>query len=189
MQLIRKLTFLGTCACLLSLVAPTTGLSAQKGPVTPAKGDNAIAFKATTMDNKPVNFPTTYKGKLVLLDFWATWCGPCMSEVPGLVKTYNEYHPKGVEILGISLDQSNAAAKVKSVTKAQGMTWPQVYDGRFWDARVAQLYGIRSIPHAFLVDGDSGKVVAEGNALRGANLERTLKKALEEKAKAKDATE
>ena len=148
-----------------------------------SRGHDVIAFTATMMDGKKVNFPTDYKGKLVMLDFWATWCGPCMGEVPGLVKTYNAYHEKGFEILGISLDQPNAADQVKKVTGEKGMTWPQVYDGKFWDARIAQMYGIRSIPRAFLVDGDTGRIVAEGNDLRGEKLEPTLKKALEEKAK------
>jgi thiol-disulfide isomerase/thioredoxin len=154
-------------------------------PPVLSKGHNAIGFTATTMDGKDVKFPDDYKGKLVMLDFWATWCGPCMGEVPGLVKTYNDYHPKGLDILGISLDQPNQEKKVTQVTGEKGMTWPQVYDGKFWQARVAQMYGIESIPHAFLVDGDTGKIVAEGEVLRGEQLEPTLKAALEEKAKSR----
>ena len=152
-----------------------------------SKGNDVIAFTATEMDGKAVKFPGDYKGKLVLLDFWATWCGPCMGEVPGLVKTYNEYHSKGFDILGISLDQPNAQNKVTQVTGEKGMTWPQVYDGKFWQARIAQMYFIQSIPHAFLVDGDTGKIVAEGNALRGEQLEPALKAALEEKAASREA--
>jgi thiol-disulfide isomerase/thioredoxin len=148
-----------------------------------SKGHTALTFKAQKMDGSEVNFPADYKGKLVILDFWATWCGPCMMEVPGLVKAYNEFHPKGVEVLGISLDQPNAADKVKSVTADKGMTWAQVYDGKFWQARIAQLYGIESIPHAFLVDGDNGQIIAEGTPLRGENLATTLQAAVEKKAK------
>lgn len=148
-----------------------------------SKGHDALAFTATMMNGKQVKFPQDYKGKIVLLDFWATWCGPCMSEVPGLVKTYNEYHPKGFEVLGISLDQPNSANKVISVTKQEGMTWPQVYDGKFWQARIAQMYFIESIPHAFLVDGDSGKILVEGDALRGEQLASAVQKALQEKSK------
>jgi thiol-disulfide isomerase/thioredoxin len=150
-------------------------------PANLSKGHNAIAFTATTTNGKQVKFPRDYQGKLVMLDFWATWCGPCMGEVPGLVKTYNEYHSKGFDILGISLDQPNQAGTVTKVTGQKGMTWPQVYDGKFWQSRVGQMYFIDSIPHAFLVDGDSGKIVAEGNDLRGLNLEPTLKAALGEK--------
>lgn len=152
-------------------------------PANLSKGHDALAFTATTMNGKQVKFPSDYKGKVVLLDFWATWCGPCMGEVPGLVRTYNEYHPKGFEVLGISLDQPNNANKVISVTRQEGMTWPQVYDGKFWQARIAQMYFIESIPHAFLVDGDSGKILVEGDALRGEQLAGAVKKALEQKAK------
>jgi Thioredoxin-like len=104
-----------------------------------------------------------------------------MGEVPGLVKEYNELHPKGFEILGISLDQPNAGDKVKSVTAEKGMTWPQVYDGKYWKAEIADLYGINSIPAAFLVDGDTGEVLANGNSLRGDQLSATVKAALEKK--------
>jgi thiol-disulfide isomerase/thioredoxin len=148
-------------------------------------GKKITPFKATRTDGTTVNFPADYKGKVVMLDFWATWCGPCMMEVPGLVKGYNEFHPKGLEILGISLDQANAGEKVKSVTADKGMTWPQVYDGKYWKAEVADLYGINSIPAAFLVDGDTGEVLAAGNSLRGESLEATVKGALEKKGEKK----
>src|SRR4029453_11070748 len=101
--------------------------------------------------------------------------------VPGLVSAYNTYHPKGIEILGISLDQPNSAEKVKSVTSEQGMTWPQVYDGKFWKAAVAEMYGIQSIPSAFLVDGDTGEILAAGNSLRGDNLEKAWEAGVGEK--------
>ncbi|MDB5305184.1 MAG: thioredoxin family protein [Phycisphaerales bacterium] len=145
-------------------------------------GKIITAFKATKMDGTAVSFPGDYKGKVVMLDFWATWCGPCMGEVPGLVKAYNDAHPKGIEILGISLDQPNAADKVKTVTAEKGMTWPQVYDGKFWKAEVADLYGINSIPAAFLVDGDTGEILANGGSLRGENLAKTFEEALAKKA-------
>jgi len=148
-------------------------------------GKKITPFKATRMDGTAVSFPADYKGKVVMLDFWATWCGPCMGEVPGLVKTYNEYHPKGMDILGISLDQPNAADKVKSVTADKGMTWPQVYDGKFWKAEVADMYAINSIPAAFLVDGDTGEILAAGNDLRGDNLAESVKKALAKKTEPK----
>jgi thiol-disulfide isomerase/thioredoxin len=135
------------------------------------------------MDGTPVNFPSDYKGKIVILDFWATWCGPCMGEVPGLVSAYNQFHPKGVEVLGISLDQADSADKVKTVIAQHQMSWPQVYDGKFWQARVAQLYGIDMIPHPFLIDGDTGKILAEGAPLRGDALVTTLQTALDEKSK------
>jgi len=144
-------------------------------------GSKVTPFKATRMDGKPVKFPADYKGKVVMLDFWATWCGPCMGEVPGLVSAYNEYHPKGIEILGISLDQPKAEDTIKKVTGEKGMTWPQVYDGKFWQAEVAQLYGIESIPSAFLVDGDTGEVLAAGTSLRGENLAKSFQAALEKK--------
>jgi alkyl hydroperoxide reductase subunit AhpC len=107
-----------------------------------------------------------------------------MGEVPGLVEAYDKFHPRGVEVLGISLDQADSADKVKKVAAEHKMTWPQVYDGKYWQAAVAKQYGIDSIPHPFLIDGDTGKVIAEGNALRGDSLVPTLQAALDEKAKA-----
>jgi thiol-disulfide isomerase/thioredoxin len=117
-----------------------------------------------------------------MLDFWATWCPPCREEIPGLVAAYNAHNPKGFEVLGISLDQNGQANQVKAFMKDQGMTWPQVYDGKFWKAAVADLYNINSIPACFLVDGDTGTILATGGQLRGGNLETTIQAALEKKS-------
>jgi thiol-disulfide isomerase/thioredoxin len=152
-------------------------------PPDHAVGKKATAFNAETTENKKVSFPSSYKGKIVMLDFWATWCGPCMEEVPGLVKVYKEFHPSGFEVLGVTLDQKNSLDKVIKVTGEQGMTWPQIYDGGYWKAELAELYVIRSIPAAFLVDGDSGEILASGMSLRGDALHGTIEEALKKKAK------
>jgi peroxiredoxin len=178
-----KLTDL-TSAGSFKIAKSEAAVAEVAAPPNLSAGSPAVSFKAQKMDGTPVNFPSDYKGKIVILDFWATWCGPCMGEVPGLVTAYDQYHPKGVEVLGISLDQPDNTDKVKTVTVDHKMTWPQVYDGKYWSAAVAQLYGIDSIPHPFLIDGDTGKILAEGNSLRGDALAGTLQTALDEKAKA-----
>jgi thiol-disulfide isomerase/thioredoxin len=144
-------------------------------------GKVITAFKATKMDGKPVAFPSDYKGRVVLLDFWATWCGPCMMEMPNVVEAYGKFHEHGLEVLGISLDQKDSAEKVTAVTGKSHMPWPQVYDGKYWKAEVADLYAINSIPRAFLVDGDSGEILATGDELRGEKLAETIAKALAKK--------
>jgi thiol-disulfide isomerase/thioredoxin len=144
-------------------------------------GKKITPFKAKTMDGKAVEFPGSYRGKVVMVDFWATWCGPCMKEVPNLVKVYDEFHGKGFEVLGVTLDQKDAEEKVKSVTGEHKMTWPQIYDGKFWKAEIAQLYAVDSIPRAYLVDGDSGEILANPDQLRGETLKGVIEKALEKK--------
>jgi len=154
--------------------------SVEEIPTPPdlSKGANIIAFEATTMSGKKVNFPADYKGKIVMLDFWATWCGPCMKEVPHVVEAYKAHHNNGFEILGISLDQKDKGEVVAKVTGEKGMTWEQVYDGGYWKAAIAQKFAIDSIPAVFLVDGDTGKILATANDLRGDKLSKTVEAAL-----------
>jgi peroxiredoxin len=146
-------------------------------------GHTAPAFTAQTIDGKTVRFPDDYKGHIVMLDFWATWCGPCMGEVPGLAAAYEKYHPRGFDVLGISLDNPHSTDKINSVLKGNKMLWPEVYDGNGWKAAVAQQYGIQSIPSPILVDGDTGKILATESGLRGDALDPTLEKALSARSK------
>jgi thiol-disulfide isomerase/thioredoxin len=90
------------------------------------------------------------RGKVVLIDFWATWCGPCMAEAPNVVEAYNDLHGKGLEIVGISLDQDKG--RLDAVTKVKGMVWPQYFDGKGWENAISSSYGITSIPSMWLVD-------------------------------------
>ena len=111
------------------------------------------------------------KGKYVLIDFWASWCGPCIKEVPALVEAYRLYKNKNFEIVGISLD-SNAGLWKAAITK-HNMTWPQMSDLQQWQSEARELYNFNSIPHTILLD-PNGIIIAKD--LRGRELLEMLKK-------------
>lgn len=116
---------------------------------------------------------SSYRGKVVLIDFWASWCGPCRREMPSVVKAYNAHKNKGFEIFGVSLDKDKA--RWIEAIKSDGMTWPQVSDLQHWQSAAAQLYNVQSIPYTVLV-GRDGKIVAKN--LRGEELDRKLTEVL-----------
>src|SRR5262249_42722400 len=147
-------------------------------PIDLSVGKPAYPFRRNSMNGSAVHFPTDYHGKLVMLDFWASWCNPCLEEIPGLVAVYNKYHARGFEILGVSLDVANQATALKSFLTTHNMPWTQIYDGKDWDAEIGVLYGIQFIPQSYLVDGNTGQIVAWGDDLRGSALDGTISKAL-----------
>ncbi|MBV9998454.1 MAG: TlpA family protein disulfide reductase [Verrucomicrobia bacterium] len=106
-----------------------------------------LSFQA--VDGQRVDLQA-FRGKVVLVDFWATWCGPCMREVPKVVETYKNLHDRGFEIIGISLDTD--VDQMRSVTGSMGMTWHQYCDGQGWQNKLSSAYGINSIPTTWLLD-------------------------------------
>jgi thiol-disulfide isomerase/thioredoxin len=137
----------------------------------PGAGDEMkIAF--TDLNGKEIDLEKM-KDKVILVDFWATWCGPCIAEMPNVTAAYETYKDKGFEVVGISLDEDKAAV-VKFIADNK-MPWPQFVDGKGWENELAQRFGIRSIPATFLV-GKGGRIVASN--LRGPDLEAAIEKAL-----------
>ena len=139
-----------------------------------AVGTQFVDFEMQTPEGKAVKLSDYVgKGKVVLVDFWASWCGPCRREMPNLVETYAKYKGKNFEIVGVSLDQDGAAWK--EAIKKMNMTWPQMSDLKFWQSEGAQLYAVNSIPHTVLIDG-SGKIIARG--LHGEELQAKIAEAV-----------
>jgi thiol-disulfide isomerase/thioredoxin len=133
----------------------------------------SIDLQFTAADGSPVNL-ASLRGKVVLIDFWATWCGPCMKEVPNVVAAYKKYRDQGFEIIGISLDQSKDA--MFKVNQEKEMTWPQYFDGKGWQNEIATRFHIRAIPAMWLV---SKKGIVATTAARG-NLDADIAKLLAE---------
>ncbi len=148
-------------------------------------GKSAPEFTAQVMDGEQIEFPQGFAGKVVLLHFWATWNEASIADVPTLLMLYDKHRTKGLGILGIILDKPGNGTKLSALVKERNMAWLHVYDGKYWDATLARLYNVNTLPAAFLVDGDTGLILASGDELRGENLAKNVETALAAKNRTK----
>ena len=135
-------------------------------------GKPAPDFSGPTPEGKTISLKESL-GKVTIIDFWASWCGPCRAENPNVVALYKEFHPKGLNIIGVSLDKD--AAKWKDAIAKDGLTWPHVSNLKFWDDPIAKQYNVQSIPATFILDA-KGNIVAKD--LRGDELRAKVKELL-----------
>lgn len=171
------------CGALAALAIPTTATPSLAG-VKPDMAKGAMErFKLARTpkplpdleiqdaDDKPLKL-ADLKGKVLLLNFWATWCAPCVKGLPELKGAYSKYHSQGLEVVGISLDEDNKA--LTSFIAKNQMLWPQIFDGKGWKSKVPNDYGVQAIPFLLLI-GRDGKIAAVNP--RG-KLEEAVKAAL-----------
>jgi len=135
-------------------------------------GAQPFALTAKDLSGKPLTLDQ-YKGKVVLMDFWATWCGPCIGEMPNVIASYKKYHAAGFDVVGISLDQDKSS--LTTFIAQNKMPWRQVFDGKGWGSAVAQQYGVHSIPFGLLLNRD-GTIAAV--SVRGDDLPTAIQAAL-----------
>lgn len=142
-----------------------------------------LDLKFVAADGREVDL-AALRGKVVLIDFWATWCKPCMDEMPNVIRVYEAYRAQGFEVIGISFDKApgaaprafeKTAAQVVEFARANGMSWPHHYDGEYWANEIGRRFAIRVLPTVFLLDREGRLVSTEA---KGAKLEPAVRKLL-----------
>ena len=137
-------------------------------------GEDATELSLPDQTGKMVSL-SELKGKVILIDFWASWCGPCRQNNPHLIKLYNKFHDKGLEIYGISLDEE--VSNWKKAVRHDKLSWVQVIDDKGWEAQSAAKYGVDMIPSSFLIDKQG---VIRAINIEGSELENNIKELLKE---------
>jgi len=132
------------------------------------RGDLVPAFKVKALTGETISLKDL-RGEVVLLDFWATWCGPCRPEIPRIWEAYLKYHDRGFEVIGISLDKDRK--KLEKFIKDNEVSWPQVFDENGWKSELAKLYGVHSIPRPILLNRETRVYTPKA---RGKELDRAL---------------
>ena len=158
------------------IIEATKGDLARLGALRKLKvGFPAVEVSGVSHEGKKISLKG-YRGKVVLLDFWATWCSPCRVEMPSVIKVYDEFKKKGFEIIGVSLD--NDEDQFRNFIKDNKMAWPQLYDGKGWNSTIGQLYAVGSIPATYLIDRQ-GKIRFKN--VRGDKLRQAVEQLVNEK--------
>lgn len=165
---VRLFRAIGVAALFAACVVASAGEVGQ-GELFPNFSDRDL------VTNKQVDLKAL-RGKAVLIDFWATWCGPCVAELPNVKEAYKKYKDQGFEIISISLDRDKS--KCKSFVERENMNWLHICDGKGWGAALAKQFGVNSIPQMYVL-GRDGKVVAKG--VRGEQLAKAIEDALKTK--------
>lgn len=150
-------TFTITLAVVLTLLAGCTDTPTSDEGASPVVGQMAPDFTQADTSGKPVTL-SSFRGKVVSIDFWASWCGPCVAAVPHLKELWEQHRDKGLVVLSVSLDAS--LVNWRAFIRANQLGWTHVADGKYWNNAVARQYGVYSIPAMYLV-GRDGKIVAK----------------------------